>query len=142
MELTIRIAYGSDPQQVIALLLKTAAAHPKVTKYPPPDAVLKQFGEDALVFVLGFTTEEVAQFPFVQSDVAVAVNAALREAGIEIPYPQRIVRLEQNDNASKYSSDPHRADAGGNLPPRVGENLADTANASPSSGKPSQSSST
>jgi len=36
MELTIRIAYGSDPQQVIALLLKTAAAHPKVTKYPPP----------------------------------------------------------------------------------------------------------
>jgi len=43
-----------------------------VTKYPPPDAVLKQFGEDALVFVLGFTTEEVAQFPFVQSDVAVA----------------------------------------------------------------------
>jgi potassium efflux system protein len=134
MELTIRIAYGSDPEQVIALLLKTAATHPKVTKYPPPDAVLKQFGEDALVFVLGFTTEDVARFPFVQSDVAVAVNAALREAGIEIPYPQRIVRLEQNDNASKHSSDPHRADAGGNLPPRVGENLADTANASPSSG--------
>jgi potassium-dependent mechanosensitive channel len=134
MELTIRIAYGSDPEQVIALLLKTAATHPKVTKYPPPDAVLKQFGEDALVFVLGFTTEEVARFPFVQSDVAVAVNAALREAGIEIPYPQRIVRLEQNDNASKHSSDPHRADAGGNLPPRAGENLADTANASPSSG--------
>ena len=66
---------GSDPEQVIALLLKTAEAHPKVTKDPPPDAVLKQFGEDALVFVLGFTTEEVAQFAFVQSDVAVAVNA-------------------------------------------------------------------
>jgi potassium efflux system protein len=132
MELTIRIAYGSDPEQVIALLLKTAAANPKVTKYPPPDAVLKQFGKDALVFVLGFTTEEVAQFPFVQSDVAVAANAALREAGIEIPYPQRIVRLEQDDNASKHSSDPHRADAGGNLPPRGGENLADRANSSPS----------
>ena len=135
MELTIRIAYGSDPEQVIALLLKTAAAHPKVTKDPPPDAVLKQFGEDALVFVLGFTTEEVSQSPFVQSDVAVAVNAALRAAGIEIAFPQRIVHLEQNDNASKHSSDPHRADAGGNLPPRGGENLADTANASPSPGK-------
>ena len=134
MELTIRIAYGSDPEQVIALLLKTAAAHPKVTKDPPPDAVLKQFGEDALVFVLGFTTEEVSQSPFVQSDVAVAVNAALRAAGIEIAFPQRIVRLEQNDNPSKHSSDPHRADAGGNLPPRGGENLADTANPSPSSG--------
>jgi potassium efflux system protein len=134
MELTIRIAYGSDPEQVIALLLKTAAANPQLTKDPPPDAVLKQFGEDALVFVLGFTTEEVSQSPFVQSDVAVAVNAALRAAGIEIAYPQRIVHLEQNDNPSKHSSDPHRADAGGNLSPRGGENLADTASASPSSG--------
>jgi len=133
MELTIRIAYGSDPEQVIALLLKTAEAHPKVTKDPPPDAVLKQFGEDALVFVLGFTTEEVSRSPFVQSDVAVAVNAALRAAGIEIAFPQRIVRLEQNDNPSKHSSDQHRAGAGGNLPPPAGENLADTANASLSS---------
>jgi small-conductance mechanosensitive channel len=84
--------------------------------------------------VLGFTTEEVSRSPFVQSDVAVAVNAALREAGIEIPFPQRIVRLEQNDNASEHSSDPHRAGAGGNLPPRGGEKLADTTKASPSSG--------
>jgi small-conductance mechanosensitive channel len=66
--------------------------------------------------------------------VAVAVNAALREVGIEIPVPQRIVHLEQNDNPSKHSSDPHRAGAGGNLPPRDGDNLADTGNASVSSG--------
>jgi potassium-dependent mechanosensitive channel len=103
IELTIRIAYGNDPKQVIELLLKTAAAQPKVTKQPPPDAVLKQFGEDALVFVLGFTTEEISRFPFVQSDVAVAVNAALCEAGIEIPYPQRIVHLESDGDASKHS---------------------------------------
>jgi small-conductance mechanosensitive channel len=116
MELTIRTAYGADPEQVIALLVKTAATHPDVTKDPPPDAVLKQFGENALVFVVGFTTEDVARFPFVQSDVAVAVNAALREAGIEIAVPQRIVHLEQN-NASERSLGQHRADAGGNLPP-------------------------
>ena len=137
MELTIRTAYGENPEQVIALLVKTAAAHPNVTKDPPPDAVLKQFGEDALVFVLGFTTEDVARFPFVQSDVAVAVNAALREAGIEIPLPQRIVHLEQND-ATKHSLGQHRGDAGGNLPSRVDQNLADTANQSPSSGDRSQ----
>src|SRR5262245_31683340 len=107
MELTIRTAYGEDPEQVIKLLVKKAAAHPHVLKTPPPDAVLKQFTEDALVFVLGFTTENVAQFPFVQSDVAVAVNAALREAGIEIPVPQRIVHLEQND-ATKHSLGQHR----------------------------------
>jgi small-conductance mechanosensitive channel len=116
MELTIRTAYGADPEQVIALLVKTAATHPDVTKDPPPDAVLKQFGEEALVFVVGFTTEDVARFPFVQSDVAVAVNGALREAGIEIAVPQRIVHLEQN-NATERSLGQQRADAGSNLPP-------------------------
>jgi potassium-dependent mechanosensitive channel len=137
MELTIRTAYGENPEQVMGLLVKTAAAHPNVTQDPPPDAVLKQFGEDAFVFVLGFTTENVARFPFVQSDVAVAVNTALREAGIEIPVPQRIVHLEQND-ATKHSLGQHRGDAGGNLPSRVDQNLADTANQSPSSGDRSQ----
>jgi potassium-dependent mechanosensitive channel len=137
MELTIRTAYGEDPEQVMGLLVKTAAAHPNVTKNPPPDAVLKQFGEDALVFVLGFTTEDVARFSFVQSDVAVAVNAVLREAGIEIPVPQRIVHLEQND-ATKHSLGQHRTDASGNLPPRDSESLRDTANSSPNPGDPSQ----
>ena len=141
MELTIRTAYGENPEQVMGLLLKAAAAHPNVTQDPLPEAVLKQFGEDALVFVLGFTTENVARFPFVQSDVAVAVNAALREAGIEIPVPQRIVHLEQND-ATKHSLGRHRADAGGNLPTGGSESIPDMANSSPSSGKSSQSSST
>jgi len=133
MELTIRTAYGEDPERVIALLIKTAAAHSNVTKNPAPDAVLKQFGEGALVFVLGFTTEDVARFPSVQSDVAVAVNAALREGGIDIPVPQRIVHLEQND-ATKHSLGHHRGDADGNLPSRVDENLAETASQNPSSG--------
>jgi len=137
MELTIRTAYGEDPERVIALLVKTAAAHPRVTKNPSPDAVLKQFGEDAFVFVLGFTTEDVARFPFVQSDVAVAVNAALREAGIEIPVPQRIVHLEQND-ATKPSLGQHRADASGDLPRGGSENVTDTANSGPNPGHHSQ----
>jgi potassium-dependent mechanosensitive channel len=111
MELTIRTAHGENPEQVIALLVKTAAAHPSVTKDPPPDAVLKQFGEDALIFVVGFTTEDVARFSFVQSDVAVAVNAALRQAGIEIAVPQRVVHLEQND-ATRHSLGSDRAGSG------------------------------
>jgi small-conductance mechanosensitive channel len=69
----------------------------------------------------------------VQSDVAVAANAALREAGIEIPVPQRIVHLEQND-ATKHSLGHHRADAAGDLPPGGSESLPDTGNSSPNPG--------
>jgi len=137
MELTIRTAFGEKPERVIALLVKTASAHPNVAKNPPPDAVLKQFGEDALVFVLGFTTEDVARFPFVQSDVAVAVNAALRDAGIEIPVPERIVHLEQNDVTDR-SLGQHRTTTEGNLHPVASKSVARRAKQSPSSGDPSQ----
>jgi len=80
--------------------------------------------------VLGFTTEEVARFPFVQSDVAVAVNAALRGAGIEIPVPQRIVHLEQN-NVNERSLGQHRPDGGGNLSGAGSESVPDAANSNP-----------
>jgi len=137
MELTIRTAYGENPEQVIRLLVKTAAAHPHVMKTPPPDAVLKQFSEDALVFVLGFTTENVARFPFVQSDVAVAVNSALREAEIEIPVPQRIVHLEQND-ANVHSLGKPRTETSSDLPAGPDEKPADTADPIPNAEDHSQ----
>lgn len=47
--------------------------------------LLKEFGPDALLFDLGFSTADTAHFPAIQSDVAVAVNAALRDARIAIP---------------------------------------------------------
>lgn len=92
--LSVRIAYGSDPAQVILLLTKTAAAHERVVEKPAPAAFLKEFGADALLFDLSFTTNDVDNALRVHSDVAVAVNAALHEAGIEIPFPQRRLQLE------------------------------------------------
>ena len=111
LEIPIRVAYGSNPEEVISLLTKTAATVPKVLQDPPPDCALREFDVDGLVFVVGFTTEEVLRSQFVLSDVAVAVNAALRDAGIEIPYPQRIVHLEGGDQADNESPSERRAHA-------------------------------
>lgn len=105
MEVRIRVAYGSDPQRVIDLLTTTAAAHPSVEKQPPPETLLKEFGPDGLVFDVGFSTDDVARFPRIQSDVAVAIDAALRDAGIEVPLPQRMVRLERAHRATPEETD-------------------------------------
>ena len=91
--------------EVIDLLTETAASHPKVIDDPAPEALLKEFGADALLFDLGFSTEDIAHFPAIQSDVAVAVNAALREAGVEIPFPQRSVHLEGITSSAANSDD-------------------------------------
>ena len=110
MELRLRVAYGTDPERVISLLTTTAAAHESVAKQPPPEAFLKEFAPDALHFDLGFWTDEVARWPRVQSEVAVAVTAALRDAGIEIPLPQQTVRLERSEPVAADGLDGGRAD--------------------------------
>jgi small-conductance mechanosensitive channel len=99
LELRIGVGYGSDPERVIELLTQAAAAHQLVAKTPAPEAFMKEFGADALQFDLVFWTDTPARQLRVRSDVAVAMNAALRGAGIEIPFPQRTVHLQGGDAA-------------------------------------------
>jgi small-conductance mechanosensitive channel len=97
MQLRVGVAYGSDPARVLDALASAAAANPEVSKEPPPLAFMKEFGSDGLQFELAFTTDTPAQAPRIQSDVAVAVNAALSRAKIEFALPQRSVHLQGSD---------------------------------------------
>ena len=94
IDLRVGVAYGSDPQRVIELLTGAASAHRLVAPKPPPEAFMKEFAADALLFDLVCWTDEPLKALRVHSDVAVAVTTALREAGIEIPFPQRHLHLE------------------------------------------------
>jgi potassium-dependent mechanosensitive channel len=51
------------------------------------------FGESAMKFELRFWCGEQDAWFQLQSDVTVAVATALQEAGIEIPFPQRDIRV-------------------------------------------------
>ncbi len=93
MELRLRIAYGTDPARVVEVLTAAAATHEKVEHQPPPEAFLKEFAAEALLFELGFWTADIVHANAVSSEVAIAVNAALREAGIELARPEHTVIL-------------------------------------------------
>ncbi len=82
------VAYGTDPDQVLGILRKVAAANEKVFKSPAPLALFRGFGESSLDFELRIFMDpsDVLDVP---SAVHVAINGALKEAGIEIPFPQR-----------------------------------------------------
>jgi len=93
VDLNVGVAYDVDPARVIALLVAVGRAHPEVLAIPEPMALFMGFGESALDFSLRVWTRfEI--FPRVRSEIGVAVNAALREAGIEIPYPQRDMNMK------------------------------------------------
>ncbi len=98
MDLSVGVAYGTDPERVIALLQQVASEHPLVTQTPPPMALFKEFGDNALNFDLLFCTDDFDHWMRTQSDVAVAANAALAKAGIVIPFPQRDLHLQSIDS--------------------------------------------
>ncbi len=89
VDVPIGVAYGTDPERVIKLLVTVAESHPGVLRERPPMAFFLGFGESALKFELRFWSARQDTWFQLQSDVTVAVAKALEEAGIEIPFPQR-----------------------------------------------------
>ena len=88
IDLPVRVAYGSDPQKVIELIMKVASGLPLVAKTPAPEAFMKEFGSDSLLFHLVCSTDDPGQAPRLQSDLAIGISNALREAGIALPSPR------------------------------------------------------
>lgn len=89
----VGVAYGTDPRRVIELLEIVAEQHPEVMRDPCPRALFLRFGESALEFELQLWTGAFENWQQLRSDVAIGINAALQAAGIEIPFPQRELRM-------------------------------------------------
>ena len=94
VEIKVGVAYGTDPEKVIALLLQAASDHPEALADPAPAAYFVGFGDSSLDFVLHVWAARFEQALSLQSAVRRAVNRLFAEAGIEIPFPQRDVNLK------------------------------------------------
>lgn len=88
----VLVAYASDVDLVTRLLLEAARAQPRVLADPGPSVHLTNFGVDGLEFSLNYwIADPESGQNNVRSDVNLAVLAAFRAHGVEIPYPQRVV---------------------------------------------------
>jgi len=100
MDVPVGVAYGSAPEKVLELLRAVAHAHPGVLAQPAPEALFMGFGESALNFELRAWTGRFNQWVVIRSELGVAVYAALRDVGLEIPFPQREVRLRDGNGVA------------------------------------------
>jgi len=96
VDIPVGVAYGTNPQDVIDLLVEVAQVHPDVFSEPEPTALFSQFGDSSLEFQLRAWTGP-DRFLRVGSELRIAVNDALQEAGIEIPFPQHDLHLRSVD---------------------------------------------
>ena len=90
----IGVAYGSDVSKVREALIAAARSDSRVLGDPPPNVFLKQFGESSIDFDLVVWSTEMSNRPSrFKSDLNFAIEQKLREAGIEIPFPQRDIHI-------------------------------------------------
>jgi potassium efflux system protein len=96
VEVPVGVAYGTNPELALNLLIEVAESNPRILKEPRPEAFFLGFGESALNLELRFWAAQSIWFEL-KSEVGLAVFHTLRKAGIEIPYPQRDLHVRALD---------------------------------------------
>ncbi len=90
----VGVAYGSDVERVREALVSAGREHPQALQEPEPSVFLKQFGESSIDFELVVWSSEMSHRPSrFKSDLNFLIERKLREAGIEIPNPQRDLHI-------------------------------------------------
>ena len=93
----VGVAYGSDVDEVRSTLLQIAGENPHIVDRPEPRVRLRALGDSALEFeLLGWIDQPVLRGRVLDS-LYEAVYKRLQLEGIEIPFPQRDVRLRGHD---------------------------------------------
>jgi len=88
--LPVGVAYGTDLREAQRILVEAATRAEGTLASPPPEALLEAFGDSSIDFAVRFWHKpSIADFWSARSDVAFEVEAALADAGITIPFPQR-----------------------------------------------------
>ena len=100
VRVAVGVSYEADPDQVENILLACARANKRVLTFPQSFVLFMNFGASALEFELRVYIPDVNYVAIVGSELRFAVHKALKEAGIEIPYPQRDVHVKSLPQAT------------------------------------------
>jgi potassium efflux system protein len=92
----IGVAYGSDVVAVRDLLLKIAQEEDDVLDTPEPKVFFMNHGDSSLDFEIRVFISNPRKRFRVRHEINLAINIALTEAGIEIPFPQRDLHIKSS----------------------------------------------
>lgn len=88
----VSVGYDSDVELVMRLLTEAAIKQERVLSEPGPGVNLTKFGADGLEFTLNYWMEDPEKGQQnLRSLINLAILQSLREHGIEIPFPQRVI---------------------------------------------------
>ena len=92
--LAVSVAYATDLEHALEVLRKALEDADGVLHRPPPETWVESFQDSGIGLAVRFWhAPDIATLWRVRSAAAVAVKRALDQAGIAIPFPQRVLRF-------------------------------------------------
>jgi small-conductance mechanosensitive channel len=101
IDVNIGVAYGSNPRQVMEVLMDVARGTPGIAPQPEPAVVFTGFGASSLDFGIRAWTNDFGDWVAIRSEMSLRVYDALAAASIEIPFPQQDVHVRSIDPESR-----------------------------------------
>jgi small conductance mechanosensitive channel len=92
MNIEIGISYDSDPAEARRVLLEMAAADARLLREPAPYVYVESYGEHAITISFRAWAPNSLYWD-TQRAMMEEAKRRLEAAGIEIPFPQRIVQV-------------------------------------------------
>jgi potassium efflux system protein len=106
----VGVAYGTDTEQALRIMTEVVESHGEVMEEPRPTIFFLEFGESSLNFEIRvFVKDRLRRLPLTH-DLHMKLDRALRDAGIEIPFPQRDIHLRGGDSANRQGGDMPQAE--------------------------------
>ncbi len=95
--LGVGVSYDADPEQVRDILMQVARENSQLLAYPAPVVYFMEFGASSLDFELRGYLAQIDYALSVKSEMRFEIMRRFREAGIEIPFPQRDLNIRDMD---------------------------------------------
>ena len=93
-DVPIGVAYGTDLRKAMDVLNRVAKEQGIDYKEKESDAMLTEFGDSSINFIVRVWTRSDEVFS-TKSRIVLAIDEALKEANIEIPFPQRDLHVKE-----------------------------------------------
>ena len=94
LKIRVGVAYRTDVSQAMALMIRAAEETTRVLNRPRPSCQLKEFGESSINLELRIWIGDPENgISNVSSLVRLRIWELFRDNGVEIPFPQREIRL-------------------------------------------------
>jgi small-conductance mechanosensitive channel len=100
--LRIGVAYDTDIDRAMRLMLESAGRHARVIADPPAAVLLVAFAADGIELELGFYIADPENGQAnLRSDIAQDIWREFKRCGVQVPFPQRVIHFAKADPAQE-----------------------------------------